>query len=125
MLVLDVKYTIYAIKIIPLAFLYNLHDVFGVCAVYNGILCYVTLDYVLSLSCFAAYPISVEPLITDTDGEFQFCPLKGVSVSWGSSSDYPVRLKGHPWLPFSTSLACRAAIRAPVLVIIAVANYFG
>jgi hypothetical protein len=29
-----------------------------------------------------------EPLITDTAGEFQFCPLQGVFISWGSSSDY-------------------------------------
>jgi hypothetical protein len=49
----------------------------------------------------------------------------GVFISWGSSSDYPVRLKGHPWLTFSTSLAFRAAVRAPALVIIAVANCFG
>jgi hypothetical protein len=27
---------------------------------------------------------TVEPLITDTDGEFQFCPLQGVFVSWGT-----------------------------------------
>jgi hypothetical protein len=52
-------------------------------------------------------PGKVEPLITDTAGEFQFCPLQGAFVSW-TSSNYPVRLKGHPWLT-STSLACRAA----------------
>jgi flagellar basal body-associated protein FliL len=30
---------------------------------------------------------SVEPLITDTAGEFKFCPLQEVYVSWSSSSD--------------------------------------
>jgi hypothetical protein len=29
----------------------------------------------------------VEPLITDTAGEFKFCPLQEVCVSWSSSSD--------------------------------------
>jgi hypothetical protein len=57
----------------------------------------------------------------------------GVFVSWGFGkwlilrscpSYYPIRFKGHPWLAFSNSLAFRAAIRAPVLVTIAVANWF-
>jgi hypothetical protein len=31
---------------------------------------------------------TVEPLITDTAGEFKFCPLYEVYVSWSSSSSY-------------------------------------
>jgi hypothetical protein len=66
----------------------------------------------------------VEPLITDTAGVFSVLSVIGVFVSWGfvkwlilrlCPSYYPIRLKGHPWLTFSTSLAFRAAIRAPVL----------
>jgi hypothetical protein len=30
---------------------------------------------------------TVEPLTTDTAGEFKFCPLQEVYVSWSSSSD--------------------------------------
>jgi hypothetical protein len=54
----------------------------------------------------------VEPLITDTAGEFQFCTFWGVFVGWGFGkwlilrlcpSYYPIRLKGHPWLTFLTS----------------------
>jgi hypothetical protein len=36
----------------------------------------------------ASWKNTVEPLITDTAGEFKFCPLEEVYVSWSSSSIY-------------------------------------
>ena len=39
---------------------------------------------------------TVEPLITNTAGEFKFCPLQEVYVSWSSSSD----LCGTVWRRF-------------------------
>jgi hypothetical protein len=38
-------------------------------------------------SFMTGYATTVEPLITDTAGKFQFCPLQGCSFVGGSSRD--------------------------------------
>jgi hypothetical protein len=66
-------------------------------------------------------PYTVEPLITDTDWEFKFCPLWEVYVSWSSSSDLSGTVEGTPL----ADLLNLPRLQGPCTVTIAVANYFG
>jgi hypothetical protein len=74
---------------------------------------------------------TVVPLITDTDGEFKFCPLWEVYVSWSSSSDLSGTVEGTPLadLPVEgtplVDLINLLRLQGPCTVTIAVANYFG